>query len=719
MLAPHVLPPYSSSPYNESMKSVVHAACPHDCPDACGVLITVEDGRATRIQGDPAHPVTRGFLCAKVTKYLDRVYSPDRVLYPMRRVATKGAGHRNGQDFVRISWDEALDEIASRLKGIAAEYGPEAILPYSYGGTLGVLNGGSMDRRFFHRLGASQLERAICSAAGEAGLKSVIGVKMGTEPEQFRDSRYIIAWASNIHGNNVHLWPFITEARRKGAKLVVIDPYRTRTAAVADWYLPINPGTDAALALAMMHVIINENLHDSDYVSRYTLGFDALRAKVQEYPPERAAQWTGISADDIRKLAREYATTRPAVIRLNYGVQRSERGGMATRAVAMLPCLTGSWQEVGGGLQMSLSGSYGLDKEALERLDLMTTASPLGRPARVINMNVLGKALTETNDPPVKALFVYACNPAAVTPNHNLVVKGLQRKDLFTVVHEQFFTDTTDYADIVLPATTFFEHKDLVQSYGHYYLQISQPAIVPLGECKSNVDLFRALAARMGFTDDYFVESDDSMIDQALASGASRLEGIDRARLEKEGHVRLNLTDAQEPQPFLPFAEGGFTTPSGKAEFYSEQLKALGLDPVADFQPPEESRHTASAKRYPLELLSRKADNFLNSSFCNTPSVAALEESGLLELAPGDAQARGIRDGDRVRAFNDRGDLVLQARVNGSVQAGTVASHLQWAKLSAGGKNINALTSEKLTDLGNSATFYSVLVEVELLRTVS
>ena len=699
------------------MKSVVHAACPHDCPDACGVLITVEDGRATKLQGDPAHPVTRGFLCAKVSKYLDRVYSPDRLLYPMRRVATKGTGHRDGRDFARISWDEALDEIASRLKTISADHGPEAILPYSYGGTLGVLNGGSMDRRFFHRLGASQLERAICSAAGEAGLKSVLGVKMGTEPEQFRDSRYIIAWASNIHGNNVHLWPFIVEARRKGAKLVVIDPYRTRTAAVADWYLPINPGTDAALALAMMHVIINENLYDADYVSSYTFGFNELRAKVQEYPPERAAQWTGISADDIRKLAREYATTSPAVIRLNYGVQRSERGGMATRTVAMLPCLTGSWKQPGGGLQMSLSGSFGLDKDALERTDLMASESPLGRPARVVNMNRLGKALTELDDPPVKALFVYACNPAAVTPNHNLVVMGLQRKDLFTVVHEQFYTDTTDYADIVLPATTFFEHKDLVQSYGHYYLQMSNQAIAPVGESKSNVDLFRALAERMGLKDDYLAESDDSMIDKALASGAERLQGIDRQRLEKEGHVRLNFSEKGDSEPFLPFAQGNFPTPSGKAEFYSEPLKALGLDPVAAFEPPEESRHSSNAKTFPLELLSRKADNFLNSSFCNTPSVAEMEEVGLLELAPVDAQARGIRNGDRVRAFNDRGNLVLRARVNGSVQGGTVASRLNWAKLSAGGKNINALTSEKLTDLGNSATFYSVLVEVELVQT--
>src|SRR5580765_6108412 len=347
------------------MKDVVKAACPHDCPDACGVLITVQDGRATKIQGDPEHPVTRGFLCAKVSKYVDRVYSPDRVLYPMRRVGPKGPPHADSQhpqfsrkprarneapvqpsgEWQQISWDEALDEITTRFRGIAAEFGSEAILPYSYGGTLGALNGGSMDRRFFHRLGASQLERTICSAAGEAGLKSVLGVKLGTEPEQFRHSKYIIAWASNIHGNNVHLWPFIAEARRNGAKLVVIDPYRTKTAECADWYLPINPGTDGALALGMMHVIFNENLHDADYVSKYTLGFEQLRETVKQYPPEKVAQWTGISADDIRKLAREYATVRPSVIRLNYGVQRSERGGMATRAIAMLPCIIGSWKE--------------------------------------------------------------------------------------------------------------------------------------------------------------------------------------------------------------------------------------------------------------------------------------------------------------------------------------------------------------------------------------
>ncbi|MGC2538058.1 MAG: molybdopterin-dependent oxidoreductase [Candidatus Sulfotelmatobacter sp.] len=698
-------------------KQVVHAACPHDCPDACGVLITVEDGRATRIQGDPQHPVTRGFLCAKVAKYLDRVYSPDRVLYPMRRIAPKGA--RSTQVWRRISWDEALDEIAERFRKIVAEFGGEAILPYSYGGTLGALNGASMDRRFFTRLGASELERTICSSAGEAGLESVMGVKLGTEPDQFIHSRYIIVWASNIHGNNVHLWPYIVQARRKGARLVVIDPYRTRTAACADWYLPINPGTDGALALAMMHVIIGEGLYDADYVENYTLGFDELSEKVKAYPPEHAAQWTGIAAEDIRKLAREYATVRPSVIRVNYGVQRSDGGGMATRAIAMLPCIIGSLKEVGGGIHLSTSGAFDLNKDALRRPDLR----PQGlKPSRIVNMVELGKALNTLSDPPLKALFVYSSNPAAVCPNHNEVVRGLKRTDLFTVVHEQFFTDTTDYADIVLPATTFFEHKDLQTAYGHYYLQVSDQAIEPLGECRANVELFRALAARMRFDDECFSESVDEMIEGALASTNPWLQGITRERLEREGQVRLNFAaspDASDgqtgsvPAPFLPFAQGNFRTPSGKAELYSEAMKALGLDPVAEFKPPSESRHGAEKATFPLELLARKADNFLNSTFTNQPSVQQMEAVNLLEMHSADAGARGIADGQMVRVFNHRGEIFLKARVDGSVQPGVVSARLNWAKLSAGLRNINVLTSEKLSDLGNSATFYSVLVDVE------
>ncbi|HEY6371275.1 MAG TPA: molybdopterin-dependent oxidoreductase [Candidatus Sulfotelmatobacter sp.] len=723
------------------MKQVVHAACPHDCPDACGVLITVQDGRATKIQGDREHPVTRGFLCAKVAKYLDRVYSPDRVLYPMRRVAPKGpVAPPHGQPgaavpthgactqtfstptWQRISWDEALDEIASRFRAISAQFGSEAILPYSFGGTLGALNSASMDRRFFHRLGASQLERAICSAAGEAGLESVLGVKMGTEPEQFRYAKYIIAWASNIHANNVHLWPFITEARRNGAKLVVIDPYRTRTAQCADWHLPINPGTDAALALGMMHVIIGENLHDADYVAKYTLGFEQLREKVKEYPPKRVAQWTGISAEDVRQLAREYAMVRPSVIRLNYGVQRSEGGGMATRAIVMLPCILGSWKEVGGGLQMSTSAAAAFKTEALKRPDLMQVA--LGREARTINMVELGRVLNTRNDPPVKALFVYSSNPAAVAPRHNEVVRGLLRPDLFTVVHEQFFTDTTDYADIVLPATTFFEHKDLQKAYGHYYVQVSNQAIAPLGACRSNVELFRALAERMGFEEDCFRETVDEMIDAALDSTDPWFGGINRERLE-QGPVRLTFDGqldagegarATQVTPFLPFAHGGFRTPSGKAELYSDAVKALGLDPVAEFKPPTESRHGKKEGSLPLELLARKADNFLNSTFSNLPSVREMEEPGLLEISAADAQARGIRNGDKVRVFNLRGDIVLKARVDGKVQPGVVSATLNWAKTTPRFQSINALTSEKLTDMGNSATFYSVLVEVELSK---
>ena len=704
---------HRASTYNQSMKSVIHAACPHDCPDACGVLITIEDGRATKIQGDPRHPVTRGFLCAKVAKYLDRVYSPGRVLYPLRRKkeVPKGSGARSSGDFERISWDEALDEIATRFRQITTEFGSEAILPYSYGGTLGALNHGTMDRRFFHRLGASQLDRNICSAAGEFGIKSVYGIKMGTEPEQFRHSKLIIAWGANIHGNNVHLWPFIEEARRAGGKLVVIDPYRTRTAKCADWHIPVNPGTDVALALGLMHVIINENLYDHDYVARHTVGFDQLRDRVYEYPPELVARLTGISAQDIVRLAQEYAMTHPAAIRINYGVQRSENGGSAARAICMLPCLTGSWKEVGGGLQLSLSGSFPLNKRDLERTDLMRKT--LGRPARVVNMVELGKALATLDDPPIKALFVYGSNPAAVAPNHNLVVQQLRRDDLFTVVHEQFLTDTTDYADIVLPATTFFENKDLQPSYGHYYLQVSQQAIAPVGESRSNVETFRALAERMGFDDECFRESVDEMIETALDTDHEFLAGITRERLEKESQIRLNV--ASHNEPFLPFANGNFKTPSGKAELYSESLAAQGFDPIAKFVAPTESRHAKSdgRRRYPLELLARKADNFLNSSFCNQPGVRSMECPGLLEIHPEDAQERGIREGQTVRVYNDRGAIPLVAHVTDAIQPKVVAARLDWAKLSEQGVNINVLTSDRLTDMGESATFYSALVEVE------
>jgi len=696
------------------MSKVVHAVCSHDCPDSCGVLITVDDlGRATRLRGDPNHPVTRGFLCAKVTKYLDRVYSPDRILHPMRRIGPKGRGVRNVADvagiFEQISWDEAYTEIARRFRQISDEFGPEAILPYSYAGTIASLSYGSMDRRFFHRLGASQLDRTICSSTGGEALLSVLGRKIGTDTELFARAKYIIAWGANIHGNNVHLWPFIEEARRNGARLVVIDPYKTRTAACADWYLPINPGTDAALALGMMHVIIGERLYDADYVSKHVNGFDELAQRVLEYSPQRVAEWTGIAAEDVVKLAREYAGTTPAVIRVNYGVQRSQNGGMNVRTITMLPCITGAWKHAGGGVQLSCSGAFKLNKEFLERPDLMNN-SPLGRPARVVNMSELGQALTALSDPPVKAVFIYNSNPAAIAPNHNDVVRGFLRRDLFTVVHDQFFTDSTDYADIVLPATTFFEQKDIQISYGHYYLQMSDQAIAPVGESKCNVEMFAELAQRMGFPEPCFRESIDQMIDGALDSPDPWLKGLDRTRLEREGHVRLNFGT----QEFLPFANGGFATADGKARILNEDLVKLGLDPVAKFEPPIESRHSKQAGKYPLELLARKADNFLNSTFCNLTSHQPMEPKiNKLEMSRPDAEYRGIATGDLVRVFNSRGEVRLTALVDGTVRAGVVAARLNWSKLMPDGISINALTSERLTDLGGGPTFYSCLVEVE------
>jgi len=453
------------------MPEIRRSVCALDCPDCCSVLVTVENGRGVKLRGNPEHPVTRGFLCGKVAQYLEREYSPGRLLYPQRRVGAKGEGR-----FERISWDDALDTIAGRLQAIAAEFGPEAILPYSYGGTMGFLQGSGMDRRFFHRLGASQLDRTICSTTGMVGTMQALGVRYSTEPEQFRHSRLILAWGANILGTNVHLWPFIMEARRNGAKLYTIDPRKNRTGAAADKHFFIHPGSDAALALGMMHVIIGEDLYDADYVVRYTEGFDGLRERVKAWTPRRAAEMTGIPAEEIAQLAREYAGTRPAVIRLNYGVSRNERGAMAVRLITLLPVLIGSWKDIGGGAQLSTSQAFQVNSAGLERQDLQQIA--LGRTARVVNMSELGSALTALDHPPVKAMVVYNSNPAAIAPDQNTVLQGLRREDLFTVVLEQFQNDTADFADILLPSTTFLEHTDLYFAYGHYHLQLARPAQV-------------------------------------------------------------------------------------------------------------------------------------------------------------------------------------------------------------------------------------------------
>ena len=721
---------------------VVHTVCSHDCPDSCGVLVTVDSltGRATRVQGDPSHPVTRGFLCGKVARYLDRVYSPERLLYPMRRKTGVPKGPlskgREAESFERISWDEALELVAAKLKAISAEHGPESILPYSYAGTIGQLGFGSMDRRFFYRLGASQLDRTICSSAGGDALVSVNGIKLGTAPQDFAHAGLILAWGANIHGNNIHLWPFIEEARRNGARLVVIDPYRTRTAALADEYLAIRPGTDVMLALAMMHVIFREGLEDREYLAECTTGAEELRAHalLAEHSPARAAEITGIDARTIELLARAYAAAGrggrgPAAIRLNYGIQRGENGGTAARAVAMLPLITGSWKQCGGGLQLSTSGSFPFNSKRLQMPELMQ-ASPLGRAARVVNMSQLGHALTElgkeqiadegigieaacVEGPPVKALFVYNCNAAAVAPDSSRVLAGLRREDLFTVVHEQFFTDTTDYADIVLPATTFLEHKDVQGAYGHLFAQISQPAIAPLGEARSNVQLFSELGRRIGFTEAAFHDSEEELIAQALDTEHPWFEGVTKERLEREGHVPLALSQNERGE-VLPFStREWFQTPSGRGE----------LTPVPQWHAPHESRSgvAASEAKYPLEFLPRKADNYMNSTFANLPGHQQMERrtAGVLEMHPVDATARGIVSGDAVTVWNGRGQIALTARVGAAIAEGVVAARLDWHKLSEDGANVNALTSERLTDIGGGATFYSTLVEVAKVAAIA
>jgi anaerobic selenocysteine-containing dehydrogenase len=693
----------------------IHAVCTHDCPDSCGVLVTVDEltGRATKVQGDPAHPVTRGFLCGKVARYLERVYSPERLLYPMRRRAGVAKGPlpkgREAEAFERISWDEAMDEIAARLKRVAEESGPESILPYSYAGTIGQLGYGSMDRRFFYRLGASQLDRTICASAGGEALLRVYGVKLGTAPQDFAEAGLIVAWGANIHGNNIHLWPFIEQARRNGAKLVVIDPYLTRTAKLADEHLAIRPGTDTMLALAMMQVLFRERLDDAAYMAECTHGYAELRAHAlrEEYSPSRAAEVTGIGAEAIERLALSYGRAgldgrTPAVIRVNYGIQRGEGGGTAARAVAMLPLITGSWKQRGGGMLLSMSGSFPFNAAKLQRPELMRQ-SALGRDARLINMNELGHALTELNDPPVQALFVYNCNAAAVAPDSNRVIEGLRRDDLYTIVHEQFFTDTTDYADIVLPATTFLEHKDLMGAYGHTYAQMSQQAIAPLGEARSNVWLFAQLGLRMGFEPDVFEVTEDALISEALESEHPWLRGVTKERLESEGHVPLAL-----PEDELPFSTvRWFRTACGKGE----------LLPVPEWVAPVESPTNAvESAKYPLQFLPRKADNYMNTTFANLAGHQSMERrtAGVLEMHAEDAAPRGIAEGDNVSVWNGRGRIALQALIAGArVTPGVVAARLDWQKLSVDGTNVNALTSQRLTDIGGGATFYSTLVQVE------
>ena len=671
----------------------VRGACPHDCPDTCALLTTVENGRATKVQGNPAHRPTDGVLCTKVSRYAERTYHPERLLTPLKRNGPKGAGQ-----FVPVSWDEALDDIAAQLQKIAAQ-NPEAILPYSYAGTMGHVQGEAMAGRFFHKLGASLLDRTICASAGAEALTQTLGNKVGMKVEFFAESKLIVIWGSNSIGSNLHFWRLAQEAKRQGAKLVCIDPRKSETAEKCQVHLALRPGTDAALALALMHELIVHDWLDHDYIAQHTTGWEALRERALQWPPERAAQVCGLTMAQITDLARDWGQTQPAAIRLNYGMQRVRGGGNAVRAIACLPALTGAWRHRAGGLLLSSSGHFPVRRAALQRPDLLGARLP-----RTINMSTIGDDLLRPESPAfgpaIQALVVYNSNPVAVAPESGKVVQGFAREDLFTVVLEHFQTDTADYADYILPATTQLEHWDIHTSYGHTDVLLNRPAIAPVGQSRTNTDIFRALAARMGFDEPCFADDDLTLCRTAIGSEA------DFAQLLAHGFASLPVPDA-------PFAQGGFPTASGRCEFFSTRLAAMGQDGlpdhVANYEVP------ASTDRYPLAMISPPARNFLNSTFVNVTSLRAVEVEPLLEIHADDAKARGIASGDGVKVFNDRGEYHCKAKVSDRARPGVVHGlGIWWRKFGLNGTNVNQLTSQHLTDMGRGPVFYDCLVEVRV-----
>jgi anaerobic selenocysteine-containing dehydrogenase len=671
---------------------IVKAACPHDCPDTCALEVHVKDGVALKVTGAADHGPTAGVLCTKVARYTERTYHPERLLHPMRRIGKKGEGR-----FERISWEEAVASIAERLGDIAAD-DPEGILPYSYAGTMGLVQGESMSQRFFHRLGASLLERTICAAAGSAGHRITLGPSIGMDVEVAEDAKLIIFWGCNAITSSVHFWARAQEAKRRGARLIAIDPYRSLTAEKCHEHIALLPGTDGALALGLMHVLIRDDLIDHDYVARHTLGFEGLRERVRAFHPARVAATCGITVGAIEGLAHAYGSIEPALIRANYGLQRVRGGGMAMRNIACLPALIGAFRHAAGGLLLSTSGNFAIDHAALSRPDLLGARKP-----RTINMSCIGTALADTAAP-VRALIVYNSNPVAVAPDSRRVAAGFAREDLFTVVLEHFQTDTADHADILLPATTQLEHLDVVRPYGHYYLVANNPAIRPLGEAKPNTEVFRLLARAMGFVEPCFEESDREIAQCALAAD------WDFDAVCKQGWKRFAA-----PPGTARFANGKFPTPSGKVEFHSDAAVALGLDPLPDYIPPLEDTRGDLARRFPLAMISPPARHFLNSSFVNVASLRAVEGEPWLDIHPRDAEQRGVSDGSYVRVFNDRGSLELRARVSDRARPGVVvALSVWWKTLTRDGKNANELTvSDALTDLGRGPLFYDCLVEVE------
>jgi len=686
---------HTALPVNDQITHV-RGACPHDCPDTCSIVTTVENGVAIRVQGNPAHPQTGGVLCTKVSRYTERTYHPDRILQPLKRIGPKGAGQ-----FEPVSWDAALDDIAVRLQAIAKR-DPQAVLPYSYAGTMGLVQGESMAARFFNKLGASRLERTICAAAGGEGLVHTLGAKVGMRVEFFADAKLILIWGSNPVASNLHFWRYANEARRQGARLICIDPRKSETADKCHEHIALLPGTDGALALSLMQQLIVHDWLDHDYLARYTLGWELMRERALQWPPERAATVCGIDAAQIVALARDYgacvASGDAAAIRMNYGLQRVHGGGNAVRLIASLPALTGAWRHRAGGVLLSSSGAFPVQKAALQRPDLLA-----GRTPRRINMATIGDDLLRPASaafgPAIEALIVYNSNPIAIAPESAKVVAGFAREDLFSVVLEHFQTDTADYADYILPATTQLEHWDVHSAYGHTDALLNRPAIAPLGQAWPNTQIFRELSRRMGFTEPCFQETDETLCRQAYG------QVVNFEQLLAHGFVTL-------PAPEAPFAQGDFPTPSGKCEFFSRRLANRGADGLPDHVPNHEAVNTSA--RYPLAMISPPARNFLNSSFVNVKSLRKSEGEPLLEIHPTDAAARRINDGDTVRVFNARGDYLCRASVNTRARPGVVNGlGVWWRKFGLGGTNVNQLTSQALTDLGRGPTFYDCLVEVE------
>ena len=679
----------------------VRGACPHDCPDTCALLTTVENGVATKVQGNPDHPQTAGVLCNKVSRYAERTHHPDRLLTPLKRTGPKTAVGVSGQ-FEPVSWDTALTDIAARLKTIAAK-NPQAIVPYSYAGTMGLVQGEAMAGRFFNRLGASLLDRTICSSAGGEGLTQTLGGKVGMRVEFFAESKLIIIWGSNSVGSNLHFWRYAQQAKKAGAKLICIDPRKSETAEKCHAHIALLPGTDAALALAVMHELITHDWLDHAYIEAHTLGWPLLKERALLWNAERAANVCGIPAAQIKSLARDYgecfSSQQPAAIRLNYGMQRVRGGGNATRAVACLPALIGAWRHRAGGLLLSSSGQFPVDKAALQRPDLLAGRSP-----RTINMITIGDdLLRETSaefGPKIEALIVYNSNPVAVAPESGKVVKGFAREDLFTVVLEHFQTETADYADYILPATTQLEHWDIHGSYGHTDVLLNRPAIAPLGQAKTNTQIFRELAAHLGFDEPCFADDDETLCRAAF--GAQ----IDFNNLLSYGFATLKLPEA-------PFADGNFPTPSGKCEFFSQRLADEGLDGLPDHVANYEL--SGASKQYPLAMISPPARHFLNSTFVNVTSLRAIEVEPVLEIHPDDAARRGITSGAVVTVFNQRGSYQVKAQVSARARPGVVCGlGIWWRKMGLNGTNVNQLTSQHLTDMGRGPVFYDCLVDVQL-----